>query len=173
MRRSFIAVAVVATLVIGFTANAWAASPPKGIYQGIVNGTSHSPLVCGAYHNEGEGYFRVKRNPNGTKKIVPVGSNSNYCGGLSVPKIQAPSNPLDNCLSGNASLTVRSIPLRRGGTFEFSGNAPIGFGGTNRHVQFKGHWDSGRSRFVGFTRITRGRGCDSGKEYWRMKRVAS
>ena len=114
MRRSFIGVAVAATLVIGFTVNAWAASPPKGIFQGIVNGTSHSPPVCGTVHNEGEGYFRVKRNPNGSKKIVPVGSNSNYCGGLSVLKIQAPSDPLDNCLSGNASLPVRSIRLTRG-----------------------------------------------------------
>jgi hypothetical protein len=89
-----------------------------------------------------------------------------------VLKIQAPSDPLDNCLSGNASLPVRSIPLSRG-AFQFSGKAPIGFGGTSRHVQFKGHWDSGRSRFVGFTRITRGSGCDSGKKYWSMKKVAN
>jgi len=170
LRRSLIGVAVTATLVIGFTANAWAATPPNGIFQGIVNGTSHSSPVCGTVHNEGEGYFRVKPNSNGIKKIFPVG-NSNYCGGLSVSKIQAPSDPLDNCTSGNASLTVGSIALSQG-AFSFSGNAPIGFGGTNRHVQFKGHWDSGLSRFVGFTRITRGSSCDTGKKYWRMKKVA-
>ena len=172
MKRSFIGVAATATLVIGFTASAWAASPPIGIYQGIVNGTSHSPVVCGTVHNEGEGYFRVKRNQNGIKRIYPVG-NSNYCGGLSVDKIQAPADPLDNCNSMNASLTAASIPLPQG-AFDYSGDAPIGgtgFGPKNRHVRFKGTWDASISRFKGFTRITSSSGCDSGKEYWRMKKV--
>ncbi len=176
MRRSFIGVAVTATLLLGFAASAWAASPPIGIYQGIVNGTSHSPPVCGTVHNEGEGYFRVKRNQNGVKRIYPVG-NSNYCGGLSVAKIQVPSDPLNNCNSANATLSPNSLSLSQG-AFSYSGSERIGGQGwlpRSRQVQVKGHWDSSLNRFVGFTRIKRdgsaGDPCDSGKEYWRMKKV--
>jgi len=171
LKRSLIGVAITATLVVGFTANAWAASPPIGIYQGIVNGTSQSPPVCGTVHNEGEGYFRVKRNQSGVKRIFPVGS-SNYCGGLSIPKIQAPSDPVNNCNSMNASLTVASIPLPQG-AFDYSGTAPFGAGGTNRDIKFKGAWDPSINRFKGFTRITGGSGTGCGaKKYWRMKKVA-
>ena len=80
LRRSIIGVAVTATFVLGVAASASAAPAPTGIYQGIVNGTPHSPLVCGTYHNEGEGYFKLRRNPNGSRSIVGF-NTSNYCGG--------------------------------------------------------------------------------------------
>ncbi len=45
-----------------------------------------------------------------------VGFNtSNYCGGLAVPKLTAPSHPVSSCNSGNASFPAGTvIPLTRG-----------------------------------------------------------
>jgi hypothetical protein len=123
--------------------------------------------VCGTVHNEGEGYFRVKKTSSG-KKIVPVGTSS-YCGGFSDPHITAPSD--FHCNQYNANLTANSIALSQD-AFDYSGSAPIGPGGASRHVRFKGHWDSSISKFAGFTRITSGSGCDSGKLPWHMKQVA-
>ena len=165
MRRAFIGVAITAAFAIGFAANAWAATPPTGVFQGILNGSSGA-TGCGSVHNEGEGYFRVKTTPSG-RRIVPVG-NSGYCGGIFVSKILAPSD--FKCNQLNANLTASSIPLSNG-AFDHNGTAPIGPMGANRHVHFKGHWDQSISRFVGFTQITGG-SCDSGKRYWRMKKVA-
>ena len=36
-RRAFICVAITAAFAIGFAANAWAATPPTGVFQGILN----------------------------------------------------------------------------------------------------------------------------------------
>jgi hypothetical protein len=161
-------------LLLGFAASAWAAKPPTGVFQGIVNGTPHSPVVCGTVHNEGEGYLRVKRTSNGGRKIVPVG-NSNYCGGLlsSLTKIQVPSDAVanSNCNPqlGNVYLKAASVPLSQG-AFDYTGKT-VNLNGqeTGHRVQFKGSWDAGISRFKGFTRII---GC-TGKKYWRMKKVAN
>ena len=167
MKRVAIAAALTAALVIGFAVSASAANPPTGVFQGILNGSSGAS-GCGTVHNEGEGYFRVQATSNG-KRIVPVGS-SGYCGGISVSKILAPSD--FHCNQFNANLTASRIPLSNG-AFDYSATAPIGPNGANRRVHFKGHWDSSVSRFVGFTQITSSSGCNSGKDYWRMKRVAT
>jgi hypothetical protein len=178
LRRSIIGVAVTATFVLGVAASAWAAPAPTGIYQGIVNGTSHSPLVCGTYHNEGEGYFKLRRNPNGTRSIVGFNS-SNYCGGISVPKIQAPADPLNNCLSMNASFASGTvIPLTQG-AFDKTATVPIGGNvpqepNRNRILRFKGSWDPSINRFRGSTTIRTPSGsCNTGPKYWRMKRVSA
>jgi hypothetical protein len=167
LKRASICAALTAALVIGFAANASAANPPNGVFQGILN-ASTGPTACGTRHNEGEGYFRVVTSSTG-KRIVPVG-NSSYCGGLAVSKIVAPSG--FHCNQFNANLVASRIALSNG-AFDYSGNAPIGPNGANRHVHFKGHWDSSASRFVGFTQITSSAGCNSGKDYWRMKRVST
>ena len=76
-------------------------------------------------------------------------------------------------LSATSSMRIspRAVSLLSNGAFDHNGTAPIGPMGANRHVHFKGHWDQSISRFVGFTQITGG-SCDSGKRYWRMKKVA-
>jgi hypothetical protein len=177
-----IGVATTAALTLGGGGIASAAPAPTGIYQGIVNGTSHSPLVCGAYHNEGEGYFKLRRNPNGTRSIVGF-NTSNYCGGLAVPQITAPADPLDNCVSMNAKFASGTvIPLSQGA---FDKTATVLIGGQNvpqypdrrRSLRFKGHWDPDINRFVGFTTIKTVPGnnppCNTGPKYWRMKRASA
>jgi hypothetical protein len=182
LRRSLIGVAVTATFVLGVAASASAAPAPTGIYQGIVNGTSHSPLVCGTYHNEGEGYFKLRRNPNGTRSIVGF-SSSNYCGGIAVPKITAPADPVNNCLSMNASFASGTvIPLTQGAfdktaTVLIGGNVPQ-YPDRRRVLRFKGSWDPSINRFKGFTTIRTVPGggnpaCNTGPKYWRMKRVSA
>jgi hypothetical protein len=179
LKRSLIGVALAAAFVIGFAANAWGAAAPTGIYQGIVNGTGGASF-CGSVHNEGEGYFKLRRNPNGTRSIVGF-NTSNYCGGISVPKIQAPADPVNNCLSMNASFAAGTvIPLTQG-AFDKTATVPIGGNypqapNRNRTLRFKGHWDASINRFVGFTRITRAGGTGDGcgvNKYWRMKRVSA
>jgi hypothetical protein len=178
LRRSLIGGAVTAMFVLGVVASATAAPAPTGIYQGIVNGTGGASF-CGSVHNEGEGYFKLRRNPNGTRSIVGF-NTSNYCGGVAVPRIQAPADPVNNCLSMNASFAAGTvIPLTPQGAFDKTATVPIGgnYPGIprNRTVRFKGHWDASISRFVGFTRITRAGGTGDGcgvNKYWRMKRVS-
>ena len=165
MKRCSVLLLVVSTIALAGAGSA-AAAVPLGVFQGIVTGTSHSPLVCNAYHNEGEGYFRVKQTSAG-KRVVPVG-NSSYCGGIVIDSIVAPSN--FSCNAYNANLKAKSIPIASG-AFDYTGDAPIGMNGSNRHVRFKGHWDGANSRFAGFTRVWAG-SCDSGRMYWHMKRVS-
>ncbi|MGH2926047.1 MAG: hypothetical protein ACRDK1_08765 [Solirubrobacterales bacterium] len=166
MGRTVIGVAVTAALALSFAASAGAANPPTGVFQGILNGSVGSP-GCGSVHNEGEGYFRVTATSNG-RRIVPVG-NSSYCSGIVVSKILAPSD--FKCNQLNANLTPSRIAVSNG-AFNYKGTEPIGPMGANRQVHVKGHWDTSTSRFVGFTQITGG-SCDSGKRYWRMKKVAA
>lgn len=165
MKRTVIGVAITAALALSFAANAGAANPPTGVFQGILNGSSFS-RGCGSVHNEGEGYFRVS-GTSSARRIVPVG-NSSYCNGIVVSKILFPSD--FKCNQLNATLTPNRIALSNG-AFNHTGTEPIGPMGANRHVHVKGHWDVSISRFVGFTQITGG-SCDSGKLYWRMKKVA-
>jgi hypothetical protein len=176
LRRSLRGVAVTATFVVGAAASASAAPAPTGIYQGIVNGTAHSPVVCGTVHNEGEGYFKLRRNPNGSRSLVGFNS-SNYCGGLVVPQITAPADPLNNCTSKNATFASGTvIPLSQG-AFDKTATVPIGDPPapyTNRILRFKGSWDPSINRFKGFTTIRTPNGsCNTGPKYWRMKRVSA
>lgn len=176
MKRSLIGVATAAALALGVGETALAAPAPTGIYQGIVNGTSHSPLVCGTYHNEGEGYFKLRRNPNGSRSLVGFNS-SNYCGGIAVPQITAPADPLQNCTSKNATFAAGTvIPLSQG-AFDKTATVPIGDPPapyTSRILRFKGSWDPSINRFVGFTTIRTPSGsCNTGPKYWRMKRVSA
>src|SRR5262249_60263636 len=101
-----------------------------------LNGST-GPSVCGAVHNEGEGYFRVRAATSG-RRIVPVNS-SGYCGGLTEAKIVAPSD--FHCNQYNANLTATRIALSNG-AFDYTGTAPIGPSGATRHVHFKGHWNA-------------------------------
>ena len=136
MKRTVIGVAITAALALSFVANAGAANPPTGVFQGILNGSSFS-RGCGSVHNEGEGYFRVSVTANG-RRIVPVGS-SGYCGGIVVSKILMPSD--FKCNQLNANLTPSRIALSNG-AFNYRGTEPIGPMGANRNVHVKGHWDT-------------------------------
>jgi hypothetical protein len=171
-----VGVATTAALALGVGEAAVAAPAPTGIYQGIVNGTTHSPLVCGAYHNEGEGYFKLRRNPNGSRSLVAFNS-SNYCGGIAVPQITAPADPLQNCTSKNATFASGTvIPLSQG-AFDKTATVPIGDPPapyTNRILHTTGTWDPSIYMFKGFTRIRTPSGsCNTGRKYWRMKRVSA
>jgi len=136
-------------------ASALAAQGTAGVYHGVINGTPTNN--CGG--NEGEGFFRLKK-----QKIVPVG-NASYCGSpIFVPNILAPSDLKCNQL--NANLTTTSIKVS-GDAFDYKGKAPIGPGGANRNIHFKGSWTS-PSKVTGYTRISGG-GCDSGRSKWKMK----
>jgi hypothetical protein len=181
LKRSLIGVAATAALALGVGETALAAPAPTGIYQGIVNGTGGSSF-CGSVHNEGEGYFKLRRNPNGTRSIVGFNS-SNYCGGIAVPRIQAPADPLANCVSMNANFAAGTvIPLTRG-VFDKTATVPIGgmnvpqYPDRRRSLRFNGHWDPSINRFVGFTTIKTVPGsnppCNTGPKYWRMKRVSA
>jgi hypothetical protein len=177
LKRSSIGVAVTAALTLGLAASAWAAPAPLGIYQGTVTGTGGGSF-CGTVHNEGEGYFKLRRNPNGTRSIVGF-NTSNYCGGISVPRITAPADPLDNCLSMNATFAAGTvIPLTQG-AFDKTATVPIGgnvpqYSNHNRILRFKGSWDPSINRFKGFTTIRTPNGsCNTGPKYWRMKRVSA
>ncbi len=138
---------------------AWAATPKNGVYQGIVNGTQDTNG-----HNEGEGYLRIKTTASG-RKIVPPGTFA--CGSSTCQDdhITAPSYGF-RCNQLNVNLAAKRIPVVAG-AFDYSGVAPIGPGGANRHVRFKGSWVKATTA-KGFTRITGG-GCDSGKLAWTMK----
>lgn len=156
--KRFLVILAVGSVSLCLAAPAWAAAPANGVYQGIVNGT---PNTGG--HNEGEGFLRVKTTASG-KKIVPPGAFA--CGSSTCQDdhITAPSYGF-KCNQLNVNLVTKSIPVVAG-AFDYTGVAPIGPSGANRHVHFKGSWVSGK-RVKGFTRITGG-GCDSGKLLWTM-----
>ena len=62
MRRAVIGVPVTAAFAIGFAANAWAANPPTGVFQGIINGTSvWTRLRLGT--QRGRGLLQSKHDP--------------------------------------------------------------------------------------------------------------
>ncbi len=148
-----IALAGVLALVLG--ASALAAQGTAGVYHGVINGTPNTN--CGG--NEGEGFFRLKN-----KKIVPVDSSS-FCGSpIVVSEILAPSD--FQCNQLNANLKKTSVKVS-GGAFDYQGKAPIGPGGANRTIRFKGSWKSS-SKVTGYTRVSGG-GCDSGRSQWTMK----
>lgn len=144
--------------MLGVVGTAWGISPDTGIYQGIING---SPNVGG--HNEGEGYFRVKKTTSGNR-IVPAS-----CCGYTFTRIVAPNNisesPYPHCDPYNANLADTRIPISSG-AFNYSGFA-LGPSSTKYPIHFKGAWVS-KNKAKGFTRITKG-SCDTGKMPWTMK----
>ena len=148
MKKLVPLVFVVSILVLPGPAQAVA--PNTGCYGGGMND---------AVSHEHDGNFRVKNTSSG-KKIVPSAGSCEP--GFS--KILAPST--GECNQINAYLETERIPINSG-AFDYTGDAPIGPGGANRHVRFKGHWVT-QSKAKGFTRI-RGGGCDSEKDYWTMK----
>jgi hypothetical protein len=160
MKRVMIVIPTV-PLALAIAAVAWAVTPSTGVYHGVVDGSPTGP--CGG--NEGEGFFKLRQTTSG-KKIVPAGSFQ-FCGGpASVSKILAPSDFACNQL--NATLEVGRIPVSQG-SFDYTGASPIGPGGANRQVRFKGTWQTA-SKVTGYTRITGG-GCDSGRVHWTMKPI--
>jgi hypothetical protein len=153
-RNSALGALAALALALGMGASALAVQGTAGVYHGVLNGSVSSP--CG---NEGEGFFRLKN-----KKVVPVG-NASFCGSpITVPKILAPSN--FQCNQLNANLDTSSIKVSGGG-FDYKGKAPIGPGGANRTVRFKGSW-ANKTKVTGYTKISGG-GCDSGHLPWKMK----
>jgi len=149
------AVLAVAPPALGATA--------KGVYHGPGPGLEKNQCTG----NEGEGFFRLKKTDAGKLKLVKPGSFT-FCGGPATwTTITAPSN--FKCNQYNANLPVKSVPVKDE-AFDWSGKAPIGPNGADRHLRFKGHWVE-KNKVKGYTRI-RGGGCDSGKLHWTMRRVA-
>jgi hypothetical protein len=166
-RRAALAVAAATLALIGVPASAAAVPATDGRYHGVMNGSATSP--CGG--NEGEGWFRYRSDIG---KIVAPGTTS-FCGfSVSIPNIYAPTDPLfpaANCHQGNPKLPDNTrIPVDASGAFSWRGVVPIGPGGTNRTVIFRGRWKTD-TRVVGTTRVKDGTNCVSDPIRWRMNRL--
>ena len=172
MKKLFVFAGAVALAAAVSAPFAWAVSPAKGVFGGIINGSTHANF-CGP-HNEGEGYFRVKTTRTG-KEIVPPGKFS-LCGEPAMsPYITAPNGgPVypDNggyrhCDPYNANIATKRIAIHAG-AFDFRGYT-VKVGAVRYHIRFKGSWVTPR-KVKGYTRITRG-GCDTGRMRWTMQLV--
>ena len=146
MRRTLGALLAIAVVLPVIPAVAAVIKPATGDYQGTVNGTG--------VHNEGEGYFKVKL-VNGARKIVPYGNP--------LSKILFPSD--FSCNQLNATVETPRISISKG-AFDYTGTAPIGTAGANRHIEAKGHWTDAK-HLVGVTKIN-GAGCHE-TAHWKMK----
>jgi hypothetical protein len=167
MRRLFVVLIAVGTVTLGLAQSAWAIAPANGVYQGIVDGSNYATGSCGIRHNEGEGYFRVKRTSSG-KKIVPPGTFSDCEGPFQIAYIVAPKWS-GSCDPYNATIATR-IPISQG-AFDFRGYTAQAFSGEPRyHIHFKGAWVS-QTKAKGFTQTARG-SCVGAKEHWTMRLVS-
>ena len=179
-RRNFLrgrsrAVAVlIAAAAIAQVPPAWAVAPTTGVYGGVIDGTTYAPDPCGNRHNEGEGYFRVRKTTTG-RKIVPPGNFAGCQGNFYSAYIVAPSaGPLGGagtypvCDPYNAALDADRIPISQG-AFDFTGYTAQVSNRPRYHIRFKGSWAT-QTKVKGFTRITKGT-CDTGKMFWTMKIV--
>ena len=101
-------------------------------------GLPHSPLVCGTYHNEGEGYFKLRNNPNGSRFDRWSSTARTTCvRPRRYSKLTAFRATLVNsCNSGNASFPAVHRDSVRGGVSK--GAKCVVRMGTR---WFKGQWD--------------------------------
>jgi hypothetical protein len=155
---------VLAAAALTLAGAASAVAAPTGAYQGIVDGSPHGPRVCGTFSNEGEGWFRVKGSGDNQRLVDPGDLPCRVNTKLTAPAFGS------NCHELNIAIP-HSIPLRNN-AFAFSGKLPVGHNGSNRFVQFKGHFDRSSHKFAGFTRVV-GKDCDSGRMHWHMSRISS
>jgi len=151
MRRSLL---ISAVLLLALPAAAQARAPVDGLYGGI---------VTGAPNNEGEGLFCLRQTTGGPKITAAT-----KCSNRTFTKIIVPS--LLTCNQLNASLEKTRLGAT-GGTFRYSGQAPIGPGLSTMNIKVKGSWVSD-TEIDGWTRIWTLPGamtpCDTGKMAWTM-----
>lgn len=165
MRRPFALLLVFGIAVVAPATSAWAITPTNGVYQGIVDGSGYATGTCGLHHNEGEGFFRVRKTSTG-KKIVPPGTFP-YCGASgAINYIVAPEYSR-GCDPYNANIDASRIAISQG-AFDFKGyTVKLSASQPRYHIHFKGAWVSA-TKVRGFTQTSRG-SCVGAKEHWTMK----
>ncbi len=137
--------------------------PHTGPYQGVILNTPVD--MCSG--NQTEGFFAVKKNKQGVRKVFPI-NDAAYCGTrVTLDKIRFPSTFDCNAFP----LEIPAAKLKIGdrlSTLNWRGTLRIGPGHRKRKVRVKVEWFEARTAY-GATWIKSKSGlCDTGKRTWEM-----